>query len=240
MHQLQTLCAVKSSCLHAQALEVIEEVHFDVNKPRFRRFHTLCVNTECQILGLGKSVIACLHLMHQHACVFVAHVVVRIVLMPDGNARPELPGIRGHVHEAQLKMHRAVKEVEKGTPFLKDLLLILLLGKQVVDILKLDGLRVEILPDTADPVLKHPLKRNALLCCTRDSVIALSVLYDFRDSFLILTSEIFRYLKFPFLFFPEQVSDTSVQSPLPPSLPVPAASVRRNSCPSGTPGLSAG
>ena len=206
----------------------------------FCRLHAVCMDPEGQVLGLGESVVTRLHLVHQHARVFVTHVVIRIVLMADGNARLELPGIRRHVHEAQFKVHRAVKEVEKRAPFLKDLLLILLLGEQVIDILKLDGLCVEVLPNAADPVLKHPIKRNALLCGARDSVIALRFLYDFRNSFLILTSQIFRYLKFSFLFFPEQVSDTSVQSPLPPSLPVPAASVRHKSCPSGTPGFSAG
>ena len=68
-------------------------------------------------------------------------------------------------------MHGTVEEVKKCTPFLKDLCLILLKRQLVVDILELDRLCVIITSDPADAILEHPVKRNALLCCLRYSVI---------------------------------------------------------------------
>jgi hypothetical protein len=104
--------------------------------------------------------------------------------MPDLN----FSGIRCHVHKAQLKMHRAVKEVEERAPFLKDLRLILLLGELVVDILKLDGLcvdspaqRCRSRPETSDQ------RECSAVWCAGMPSFALRFLYDFRNSFLILT-----------------------------------------------------
>ena len=61
-------------------------------------------------------------------------------------------------------MDRAVEKVEKTAPFLKNGGLILLLRQLIVDILILDGAGVVAGTDTAGAVLKHPLKRDALLC----------------------------------------------------------------------------
>lgn len=230
MHELQPLRAVQRMRLHAQALKVIEQICLDVHKPWLRRLHGLCMKAEGQELRLREAVVARLHLPLQHAGVLVPDFIEAVRLMRDGNALFELLRIRSHVHKAQLEMHRAVKEVEKCTPLLKDLRLILLLGQLVIDVLKLDGLRIVIRADTADPVLEHPVKGNTLLGGPGHAVVMLRGLDDLPYFLLILCAQILRNLKASRLLFPEWVRDICEQSSLPPVLPSPAGAGLRNSC----------
>ena len=143
------------------------------------------MDTEGQILGLRKTVISCLHLMKEHGTVFVPDPVVLILFMWNCDSGSEILHIRCHVHKAQFEMYRAVKKVKKCTPFLKDLCLILLQSKLIVDILELDRLRVIIRPYPADTVLKHSVEGNRLLCCPGNAVIILSSFDDLTDLLLI-------------------------------------------------------
>ena len=143
------------------------------------------MDTEGQILGLRKTVISCLHLMKEHGTVFISDSVVLILFVRDSDPGPEILHIRCHVHKAQFKVHRAVKKVKECTPFLKDLCLILLQSKLIVDILELDRLCVIIRPYPADTVLKHSVEGNRLLCCPGNAVIILSSFDDLTDLLLI-------------------------------------------------------
>ena len=105
--------------------------------------------------------------------------------MGNGNALFKVGHIRCHVLKGQLKVDRTVKKVKEGTPFLKNLGLVLLLCKLVVDILELHCLCIIIRSHPADSVRKHPLKRNALLCGSWCSVIFLCFSYDFPYCLLV-------------------------------------------------------
>ena len=238
VHQLQPLRAVQRMGLHTEALEIIEQVRLDMHKPWLCCLHGLCVNAEGQELRLCKAVVSCLHLTLQHAGIFVPDFIKAVRLMRDSNAFLELLRIRSHVHETEFKVHRAVKEVQEGAPLLKDLRLILLLGQLVIDILELNGLCVVICAHTADPILKHPVKGNALLGGPRHTVIMLCILDDLPYFLLILCTQILRNLKASRLPFPERVHDICEQSFLPPVLPSPVCAGLRNSCPSGKSGPS--
>ena len=73
-------------------------------------------------------------------------------------------------------MHRAVEEIKEATPFLKDLRLVFLLSKLVIDILKLYCLSVKVLPYAAYTIGKHSVKGNAFLRGLRHVSFFLSLL----------------------------------------------------------------
>ena len=105
--------------------------------------------------------------------------------MRNSDSGPEILHIRCHVHKAQFEVYRAVKKVKECTPFLKDLCLILLQSKLIIDILELDRLRVIIRPYSADTVLKHSVEGNRLLCRSGNAVIILSSFDNLTDLLLL-------------------------------------------------------
>ena len=107
--------------------------------------------------------------------------------MRDCYTGSEILHIGSHVHEAEFKMNGAVKEVKKCTPFLKNLCLILLQCKLIVDILELQCLGIIVASYTANTVLKHSVEGNRLLRRSGNTVIFLCSLDDFTD-FLLLRS----------------------------------------------------
>ena len=92
-----------------------------------------------------------------------------------------------HVHKGQFKLYRAVKEVQKATPFVKNRRFILLLCQLIVNVLKLNGFRIIAIRNTTDSIRKHPLKWNRLLCCLRHTIILFGSLYN-RFYFPLLLS----------------------------------------------------
>ena len=50
--------------------------------------------------------------------------------------------IGAQIHKRQLKVHGAIEEVQETAPFIKDGCLILLLGKLIIDVLKLNCLGI--------------------------------------------------------------------------------------------------
>ena len=151
--------------------------------------------------------------------------------------------IRCHVDEGQLEMNRAVKEIQKAAPFLKDGLLILLLSQLIVDVLVLNGFCVVAVGYAADAVRKHPLKRDRLLRGARNTVILPCLADDFLHLLLLTLCEVYRqpYALLRFLFS-EQASqpfpDAVEQFLPPPLLPMPAVPESGNSYRSGTAGSS--
>ena len=111
-------------------------------------------------------------------------------------------------------MYGAVKEVKEGTPFLKNLRLILLQCKLVIDILKLEGLSVVIASHTADTILEHSLKRDTLL---RSSGYFITLFYlsdDFLYLSLFFLRQMLRQRQFHILVFLSKIE----QFFLPPSV----------------------
>lgn len=102
-----------------------------------------------------------------------------------GNGLFKLLSISSHVHEAEFKVNRAVKEIQEAAPFLKNLCLIFLLCQLIIDILKLNRLCIIIAAYSANAILKHPVKRNALLSCSGNTIIFLSFFDDGSYSFLV-------------------------------------------------------
>src|SRR5699024_7767198 len=95
--------------------------------------------------------------------------------------------IGSHIHKGQLKMNRAVKKVEKATPFIKNSSLVLLLCQLVVDVLKLNGFSVVAVGYTANTIGKHSLKRDRLLGSLGNTVI-FSCSFDSSADFSLLLS----------------------------------------------------
>ena len=102
-------------------------------------FDGISFDPKGQVLGLGQAVVALGQLGAQHLGVLGADGIVAIVLRRDPDALFKTLLIRCHVDEGHLEMNRAVKEIQKAAPFLKDGLLILLLSQLIVDVLVLNG-----------------------------------------------------------------------------------------------------
>lgn len=98
-------------------------------------------------------------------------------------------------------MHTAVKEIEKSTPLVKNGRLILLCRQLIVDILKLQCLRVVTVIHTADPVREHSLKRDGLLRRPWDPVVSSGLSYNLthlRAFFLRQMGRHFDFLRISF------------------------------------------
>ena len=99
VHQLQPPTAIQAFCPYSQSLEVIKDVCFNMNQSRLCRFHGLGMYPKCQILGLGKTIVSCLHLMKQHFRIFVPYIIKAILFMGNPDALLEIRYIRCHVLE---------------------------------------------------------------------------------------------------------------------------------------------
>jgi hypothetical protein len=139
------------------------------------------MDPEGQVFGLGQTVIPGFHLTFQHSRVFIPHLIE--IIFPGAGWRYSFQSPLQSVAmfmKLSWKCTELSKKFRNAAPLLKDLGLVFLLCQLVIDILKLDGLCIIVFPDPADAVLKHPVKRNTLLCGPRNTVIFLRVLYDFR------------------------------------------------------------
>ena len=134
--------------------------------------------------------------------------------MGNRNAFSKTFCIRGHIHKGQFKVYGAVKEVEERTPFLKNLCLILLQCKLIIDVLKLDGLGVVIASYTADTILEHPLERNTLLRCSGYFITLFYLSNDFVYLALFFLRKMLRQRQFYTLVFLSKIE----QFFLPPSV----------------------
>ena len=145
-------------------MEVIHQVVLDVFQTRFDLRHAFALDAVGQKLRFGQAVVALGKLLAEHLRVLSTNIIKAVLLVRDADGLFKIRTVRCRVHKRQLKFDGAVEKVEKTAPFLKDGGLVLLLRQLIVDILILDGAGVVAGTDTAGAVLKHPLKRDTLLC----------------------------------------------------------------------------
>ena len=199
-----------------------------MDQPRLGLLHGIRFDAERQVLGLGQAVVALRKLRPQHPAVFLADIVEAVVFQRDTDILFKVRRVRAEIHERQLKMNGAVKEVQEPAPFIENGRLILLLRKLIIDVLKLDRLGVVVIAGAADAVLEHPLERDRLLRRARNAVIFLCV----RDDPLYLLSLLFaeRLWQFQPDVFLWLFSRNGKQFSLPPFLPDTGVSEPCNSC----------
>ena len=142
VHQLQAFLAVQHLCHDAQSAEVVQNIRLNMDQPRLCLLHGFRFNTEGQVLGLGQAVVALRQLRAEHLAVFLTDIVESVVLQRDPDAFLKICRISTQIHKRQLKVHGAVEEVQETAPFIKDGCLILLLGKLIIDVLKLNCLGI--------------------------------------------------------------------------------------------------
>ena len=164
VHESQPLFAVQGFRRYAESLEVIEQIGLNAVETGFCFFDVGSFDTEGQILGLDKTVIATGKLTTEHFRVFLTDVIEVIVLRGNDDALTVGVLICRHIHKRQLELNGAVKVIKKITPALKDRCFILVLIELIVDVLELDGLGEVTGFHTAHPIGEHSLKWDAVLC----------------------------------------------------------------------------
>ena len=142
MHQVQALLARQSFSPDSQPAEVVQKVNLNMLQPRLGLLHGVGLNAEGEIFGLGQTVVALGQLTLQHGAEFNTDVIEHILFEGNADHFLKIRSVRCHIHEGQLKANGAIEEIQEAAPFLKDRGLVLLLGKLIIDILKLDGFRV--------------------------------------------------------------------------------------------------
>ena len=166
MHELQPLPAVQRLCLHAQTMEVIEQVILDVVQTGFDLLHALAGHTKGQVFALGQAIVALGQLLPEHLGIFGAHIVKAVFLKRDADAFLELGAVRRRIHKRQLKVDGAVEKVEERAPFLINRRTVLRQGQLIIDVLKFHRPCIIAVFHAAGSVLEHTLHRDGLLCRT--------------------------------------------------------------------------
>ena len=164
MQQAQPLLAVEWRGPDTQPFEVVENVQLDTFQPGLGLPDARGVYAEGDVLGLYNAVVPTGELSLQNAGELNANTVKLVPHDRHGDEPLKVPAGPGQIEEGELKIHRAVKIVEKVAPALKDGRLIFVQVELVVDVLVLDGFGVMLICDPADAVRPHSLKRNAVLC----------------------------------------------------------------------------
>ena len=236
VHNPKALLAIQDYRSYSQSTKVVQEVRLDVNQARFCLLYRFRLDAKRKILGFGQAIVALRQLRPQHSAVLVPHFIESIILFRNTDAFFKALRTCAKIHERNFKTYRAVKEIQETAPLFKDGGLIFILRQPVIDILKLNRLGVIAAVHPANAILKHPLKRNGLLCSPWDSVIMLCFFPDLFDLSPFLPGQVFGQL-YAFclsVFFP-----LPEQSHSPPSVLLSSASMRNNSCPSCMAALSA-
>src|SRR5699024_11321664 len=159
----QPRLAVQGLGGHAQAFEVVENVGLNELQTGLGGLNAVGVDTEGQVLGLDKTVVASCQLVLQHGGVLHPNTVKIIPLERnvDGVGKGLLRG--REVQKGQLKLNGTVEVVEEIAPALKDRRLVLILRELIVDVLELDGLGVMAVCRPADTVRPYPCIGDAVL-----------------------------------------------------------------------------
>ena len=130
-----------------------------------------------------------LHLYNEESDVYRNIALEALRSMRETDALLEVSSICAQIHKRQLEVHGAVKEVQEPAPFIENGCLILLLGKLIIDVLKLDRFGVIVCSRPADAILEHALKRDRLLGCAGNSVILPCPLHNRLDLLTIFFAE---------------------------------------------------
>ena len=140
VHQPQPLPAVQNTGRRAQTPEIVEDIVLQMVQAGLGLPHGYRLDAKGDELGLGQAVVALGQLLFQHLTVLGPDVIEAVLLRRDADAMLKTLCIGGHVHKGELKVYRAVKEVQEGAPFLENGGLVLLQRQLVIDILELDCL----------------------------------------------------------------------------------------------------
>ena len=224
---MQPLFAVHGSGNDSQTTKVIEQIVFDMVESRLCLSHGFGFNAECQVLGFGQAVVALRQLLFQHLAILGTDRIEAVLLERDTDTLFKALSIGTQVHKGKLEVNGAVKEIQETAPLIEDGSLIFLLCQLIVDVLKLNGLGVIAVSDTADAIREHSLKGNGLLCSLRNTVVLLCPFHNSFNFSLLLPIQICRHFDVSCLrlLFEKQF----VQPPFPVCTD---ASKRHNSCPS--------
>ena len=223
VHQLEPFLAVQKLGRNAQAMEVVHKVNLNVVEARLGLLHGVSFNSKCQVLAFGEAVVALLQLLAKHHAVLSPHIVEAVVLIRNADALFKGIRISRHIHERQLKMDAGIKEIQEGTPFLKDCGFILLLRQLIVDVLELNCFGVIPICNTANAVREHTLKRDGLLRGAGNPIVPFGSFQCCLQLLLLSVGE-FDRLRFCVLF----LSDG--QFAVPPVQACPDESGQHNSC----------
>ena len=163
MEYPEPFMAVQHLCAYAHPLEVIDDVGLNTFQSRLCRLQAVCINAECEVFGLHQTIIASGKLVLQHLSIFVTNTVEFITLRRNRNTLSKGLLRSGQIHKGKLELDRAVKVVQEVTPTIKDLLLIFIAGKLIVDVTKLDCFGVVRITDPANAIGPHTQIRDAVL-----------------------------------------------------------------------------
>ena len=98
-------------------------------------------------------------------------------------------------------MDGAIEKVQETAPLVKNGGLILLLCQLIVDVLKLNGLGVVAVGDSANAIREHSLKGNGLLGSLRNPIIFSGPFHNSLNFSLLFAIQICRHSYFPCLRF---------------------------------------
>ena len=218
MQHFQPFIAGQRLGLHAEALEVVENIRLNAFQLGLCGAKGVGLNTKGDVLSFEKSIVALGELGLQHIGILGADVVEVILLRRDIDLLLELRDVRLLVDEGELDEDGAVEVVEKVTPVLEDGGLVLVLGELVVDVAEPDGLGIQTGVDLANAIPAHLHIGDCLLGRLGD-FLALLVLFLLRDKLLLFLSgkNVPVHLAvFQRLFGPCRISGCVVQSANPP------------------------
>ena len=163
IQDFQTFHPIQGIGGHAQDLEVVQNIRLDALQFRPGHCQVVRFNGKCDILRFKQTIVSFCQLVMQHLRVFHAHIIEGVVLWFDLDDLLILLHAALLVDEGQLKLDAAVKVIEKVAPVFKDGAFIVILGQLVVDVIKADGLGVDMVGYPADTILAHFLIGNGIL-----------------------------------------------------------------------------
>ena len=155
--------AVQHLCAYTHSLEVVDNIGLNALQSGLGSLQIVCINSECEILGLHKTIVASGKLVLQHLGIFLSNAVEFITLGRDRNTLSKGLLRSCQVYEGQLEPNGAIKVIQEVTPTIEDLLLIFIAGELIVDVPELDCFCVMRIAHPADAVGAHTQIRNAVL-----------------------------------------------------------------------------
>ena len=155
--------AVQHLCAYTHSLEVVDNIGLNALQSGLGSLQIVCINSECEILGLHKTVVTSGELVLQHLSIFLSNAVEFITLGRDRNTLSKGLLRSCQVHKGKLELNGAVKVIQEVTPTIENLLLIFVAGKLIVDVSELDGFCIMRIAHPADTIRAHTQIRNAVL-----------------------------------------------------------------------------
>ena len=222
---MQSFLTVERVSHNSQATEVVEQIVLNVVQSRLCLLHGIRFDAESQELSLCQTVVALRQLLSQHLTVLSTNLVEIVLTIRNADALFKALRIGTHIHKGQFKMNGAIEKVQEAAPLIEDRSLIFLLCQLIVDVLELNCFGVVVVIHSADPIGKHSLERNGLLCGLRYAIVFLSSIHNSLNLLLLCSGEICGHLYVSCLLFL-----LGKQSHLPPFQVAAVASGRRSSC----------